>query len=168
MHACEVLHAVDVHENSGLHHEVRAASFLERHHPAGDEPSDTHPEVKNDLVVDCADDVGTPENDPQRASHRSSGGGWGCEGQRAGDHLCVALPRSDLGAKLAPAARRQGVRLGSAVVLGEPPLACDPSLLLQPVEGSVERAFLNEKMVVRRRRNSRDRSFSPTSSGASE
>src|SRR5688500_8617927 len=70
----------------------------------------------------------------------------GCE--HAGDGIRVALPRRELGAELCSAPRGELVELCFAVVLRETPLALDPPLSLETMQGRVERALLDEKGAI--------------------
>src|SRR5687768_8851849 len=68
--------------------------------------------------------------------------------EHAGHGADVSLPGGDLGAELRAPARRELVELCLAIVLGESPLALDPALALQAMQGRVERTLLDEKRVV--------------------
>jgi len=63
--------------------------------------------------------------------------------KRREDRLGVPRPRGGSGDELSSAGGRQRVVLGSSVGVRQPPFAGDPFLLFEPMEGMVERAFLD-------------------------
>src|SRR5688500_5443254 len=69
---------------------------------------------------------------------RASGGG---EDVFDGDH--VTSPRLGLRAECAPALRGEPVILGAAVVVARAPLAVDPFLELEALQGGVQRALVH-------------------------
>ena len=62
---------------------------------------------------------------------------------------CDSRSRFSLSCRRVPAPwRRQGVDLRAALVLGGPPLGADPALLLQLVQGGIERAVAHLQRVL--------------------
>src|SRR5690349_5545535 len=69
--------------------------------------------------------------------------------QQLGDGGGVGFPRFCFLTQSGASLRREAVELGLAVVLRKPPLALDPSLVLETPEGRVEGAFVHQQRVVR-------------------
>src|SRR5688500_10632272 len=60
-----------------------------------------------------------------------------------------AAPALELGAERATSGRGEGVVLRAAVVLGDVPVARDPALFLEALEGGVERALAHLERIAR-------------------
>src|SRR5579862_5032304 len=68
--------------------------------------------------------------------------------QNAGDRGNLAAPLGGLGFELLPAALREGVELGAAVVLSRTPLRLDPAGALQAPEGREQRTRIHAKNSI--------------------
>src|SRR5262245_44225975 len=86
----------------------------------------------------------------RRMSRQRCSSGWhgaGCR-QRLGDGAGVALPRTHFGPQLRATGAGELVVLRATVVLGVAPLAGDPVVLLEAMEGGVEGALFDKQLAV--------------------